>query len=345
VGFECDYCGTVRLTNVAALGNSSRGLILHGSGALTVVNSTIDGGGKGNGIDIWPSTGSVPTTSTVKVVNTILSNNRIAIELDLRNAPATLTTTHSTFWGSQITNLRTLSTDPDASRVDLPESEVPPGAANAVADPKYVSATDLHLSAGSPCIDSGAADGAPDHDLDQGVRPLDGDGSEDTDASAFDRGAYEFRIDGGMSGEGGTSGNDGGAAGNDSGAAGDDDGTAAHDSGGAGHGGRADTGGGGGSATPGSTGGALASGGTAGAAIAGGGRVVGAVSGAGGDADTGGNRGSVPTPAAGGDPPAGDRGGCGCVLTPGSDGAWGPISVLALIGLRRRYRKRSARAD
>jgi hypothetical protein len=65
-----------------------------------------------------------------------------------------------------------------------------PGTGNLDADPGFVDPAggDYHLQVGSPCIDSGTADGAPDHDLDGVPRPQN---------MAYDMGAYEwvgFRI-------------------------------------------------------------------------------------------------------------------------------------------------------
>ena len=54
-------------------------------------------------------------------------------------------------------------------------------------DPKFIkpdsgNSSDYHVMAGSPAIDSGSADGAPMHDLDQKTRPS---------GAGVDRGAYE----------------------------------------------------------------------------------------------------------------------------------------------------------
>jgi hypothetical protein len=105
VGFECDFCGHVQLTNVVAVGNWNHALVLHGAGAISVANATIDGAGRGHGLDIWPSPAHAGDTSAVELVNTIFSNNTVAIELDLLDH-ATLKTTHSTFWNNSAAHLR-----------------------------------------------------------------------------------------------------------------------------------------------------------------------------------------------------------------------------------------------
>ena len=81
-------------------------------------------------------------------------------------ATATITITNSDVWGNAQNFLG-----------------VTPGAGTISVDPQYVSATDAHLRVGSPCIDSGSATGAPDHDLDFVARPK---------GARVDMGAYEY---------------------------------------------------------------------------------------------------------------------------------------------------------
>jgi hypothetical protein len=71
-----------------------------------------------------------------------------------------------------------------------PPSTYVPGSTVISVDPKYAGApTNLQLSVGSPCIDTGVAMGAPDHDRIGNPRPIDGDG---LNGPQFDMGAYEF---------------------------------------------------------------------------------------------------------------------------------------------------------
>ncbi|MCP4325490.1 MAG: hypothetical protein GY787_27330 [Alteromonadales bacterium] len=56
-------------------------------------------------------------------------------------------------------------------------------------DPNFVSSGNSHLTLGSPCIDSGYDDRAPDIDLNRYPRPLDGDGDYILE---HDMGAFEF---------------------------------------------------------------------------------------------------------------------------------------------------------
>ncbi len=336
VGVECAYCGTARFTNFVARGNTIRAAIVYGDGTLSFVNSTFDG--NQHGADVWPqSTGR----AVVEFVNTILSNNTVAVELDLRFGNGFLTAQHSTFWSNR-SNLH-YKHWPSGTDVITAGTEVPAGAGNVVADPRYVSATDLHLSAGSPCIDSGSATGAPDHDVDQAIRPVDGDGVPDFDGSTFDRGAYEFAATGGeVGGAGGGSAAAGDAGSNGGGAAGA--GSDAESNGGGAAGG--DEAGGSGSASGGangaSTGGGDANGGLAGSANANGGNSMAGASG-GGDVAGGAGR-STGTGGAGGasSGTTPKHRGCSCALGAASAPRAGlPLFAVALGLLLRRARRKT----
>jgi MYXO-CTERM domain-containing protein len=159
------------------------------------------------------------------------------------------------------------------------------------ANPQYVSATDLHLQSSSVCIDSGAAPGmsslVSNHDLENHVRPVNGDVVADADGSEYDMGAYEFGSTMDAGGNGGTGGAGGmGGAGMAGGGAG---GSAAGASGNAGMGGVAGANGGAGMGGVAGASGNAGSGAASGAGTSGGG--ASGASGGGGDAGTSGEGG------------------------------------------------------
>jgi hypothetical protein len=222
---DCSYgvinIGTAVLTATNLLVfNNLQGFDLESSAQSTLFNSTVDN----NGISV--------SASNVVIKNSIISGGASAIQ-------GTAVVTYSDIWGA--------GDSPYVSGV---------GCFNA--DPLFVGASDYELQPGSPAIDSGDSLDAPDHDLDDVMRPLDGDG---VDGAEWDMGAYEApAVDTGSGGTGGTGGS-GGTGGTDA------------------TGGSAGTGG---SDATGGTGGTDASGGTGGTDATGG---SGALGGTGGDDD------------------------------------------------------------
>jgi hypothetical protein len=197
----------VTVTNALVQGNTMHGLLTQGISPLTVINCTVDG--NRSGISAWyVAQGSAPLTLDVQ--NTIFSNNRFAIDLDAGGPPSSLSTTvtQSTFWGNGMNSRFTNA--PGGTTISIAANDAPAGDGNGVVDPQYVSATDLHLTPSSPCIDSASAARAPDHDLDGNPRPVEGDRTADTDGSSFDRGAYELVPGSGNGGGGGSVGAGGG---------------------------------------------------------------------------------------------------------------------------------------
>jgi hypothetical protein len=358
-GVSSENGGSVTLANSLFQGNLNEGLMVM-SGSATAINCTFDRNYDG----VLAIPGGAATAPSVQIQNAILSNNTHSAFQDYAG-PASNTgirVSRSTFWGNTANALFPASTVDGAT--------APPGTEVAVADPKFVSATDLRLSAGSPCIDSGAAAGAPDHDLDGNPRPQ---------GTAVDLGAYEFAPGGG--GKGGTggvggAGGGGGGGGGNAGRGGGGAGAGGRGGGGAsGVGGGAGEGGGAGAASVGSggatagqsgamagtggsaagTGGATAgtggaAAGTSGAAAGTGGTAAGGTGGATGGTAAGGVSGATGGSAAGGGAtggrvPIGDAakdGGCDCDASGGHAPGTAVLLLVLAIGIATRRSRRGA---
>jgi MYXO-CTERM domain-containing protein len=294
------------------------------AGLVRAINCTFDH----NYIGIWVGV-------AVEVRNSIFSNNNRAVEA---SSSTRQTIVSSTFWANNFNLL--LHTSGSSTEVS--------GAGNEYLDPQYVAATDLRLSASSPCIDSGTAAGAPDHDLAFVARPQEGDLVPDSDGSTFDRGAYEFVADGSGGGEaGGSGGADGGSSTDGAGTGNAGGSGGANDETGAG-GGR--NGAGGAEALGGSAGRVGSAGGGAASAEGGASNAAGASgeSGKTGGASSGGSSGSGGVSSASGGVgtgAAGERGNeasCNCrAVGPKPRNSGALIAAFALVALAR-YRRRQA---
>jgi cysteine-rich repeat protein len=148
----------VTLRNVVATGNATA-LIFQDTGKTVITSTTVD-----------DNTYGLNTLGyDITVTNSIFTNNTIGI----MGPQFPFSPVYSDVWGN--------GTDYSAAT---------PGEGCVAVDPKYVSASNLHLQAGSACIDSGDASGSPpNHDYDGAIRPLDGDG---IGGPAYDMGAYEY---------------------------------------------------------------------------------------------------------------------------------------------------------
>jgi hypothetical protein len=295
---------TLTVTNVVVQRNRLQGISGYDTQALTVINSTVDGNGTGVFLRVIRT-----EPREVEIQNTILSNNGRAV--DLNDGAATMPVasaivTSSTFWANEA---NVVHFGQGATTVVASGSEATPGQSNMVADPRYASATDLRPTSSSPCIDSGAAPRAPDHDLDFTARPQ---------GAAFDRGAFELVPGGGAAGAAGGGGAAVGGAGGRAGAGG-----------GAGAGGVAGAGGGAGASGVAGAGGGGAGGlgGGAGTNASGGG----GASGLGGSAGVSGSSGGAAGGRGGGSPVNGAKAddGCGCHL----GGAGRDLGAAVLVAL------------
>ena len=100
---------------------------------------------------------------------------------------------NSIFWRNKPDQFDVLTTNPNyyVSQSDVDGGWSGPGDENIDDDPGFLSAGsgNFHLGIGSPCIDTGYRLGMPEEDLDEGLRPHDGDADGVAD---WDMGAYEF---------------------------------------------------------------------------------------------------------------------------------------------------------
>ena len=151
------FGGTLIMTNTIVANNHGDAGV-HLNGPATLTNVTV--AGNDGGILFNP-----PVSATLAVTNSIVYANNWSI-----GGP------------------------PGAGTVQATYSDIEGGWAgtgNIDADPLFVGGGDYHLQMNSPCIDTGTDTGAPDHDLDQNSRPLDGDGDG---MATTDMGAYELRL-------------------------------------------------------------------------------------------------------------------------------------------------------
>lgn len=150
--------------------------------------------------------------SSVTLVNTLVANNKgdagihVNASLTMVNVtladndgdvifnpinPSTLAITNSIVY-SQFTFLTGC---PIGSSCSVNYSDVQGwtggGTGNIKVDPRFASGDDYRLRPNSPCIDTGTNTGAPDHDLAQTPRPLDGNGDG---TAVTDMGAFEFKL-------------------------------------------------------------------------------------------------------------------------------------------------------
>jgi hypothetical protein len=164
---------------------TNTGIAVENSCTALLINNTIDGCATGMRLfDLgrWDPPYSLnPGGGTATVINTIIWNCTTSFRLE--DSPSTtiadpgshLTVIHSDVVGGQA-----------GVSISGAKSKVTWGAGNITLDPKFVNraASDFHLLASSPAIDTGTADQAPDVDLDGNPRPC---------GAGFDMGAYEVQ--------------------------------------------------------------------------------------------------------------------------------------------------------
>ena len=187
-----------KLTDCVISGNTSE----IGSGALAILSGDAFWGGNriencmitdNVGVGIWYGTNGDSGTWLVNC--TVTGNVAAGYEGGiLYKGRGTLYLSNSIVWGNDSANIVVDYHDPDFVATYSNVGGGWEGEGNIDADPLFADAanSDYHLTDGSPCIDSGTADGAPDTDFEGDLRPI-GDG--------YDMGADEHAEGGGDPGE------------------------------------------------------------------------------------------------------------------------------------------------
>ncbi len=152
---------TATLTNLLMHQNGSGGLRVDDA-TVNLANATVyDSGTYG----IYGDGANVTLTNVIAVDN----------GYGVRRASGIMSISHSNVWGNQYADL-----------YGSPQQ----GAGMISANPQFANApSDLRLSSSSLCIDAGTNVGAPMHDFDNVIRPLDGNG---IGGAQHDMGAYEY---------------------------------------------------------------------------------------------------------------------------------------------------------
>ncbi len=152
--------GSTTMTNVIVRDSGDYGVLLAG-GTANLHSAAVHKNG---------SFGVYATGGSGNITNTVITNNSWGVV----RSTGTVSISYSNVWGNgssfsgSISQSNILSANPQYQNGDL---------------------GDLRLQASSVCIDAGTATGAPDHDFNNVVRPLNGDG---INAAEYDIGPHEY---------------------------------------------------------------------------------------------------------------------------------------------------------
>jgi hypothetical protein len=175
------YGASAKISDCLFSGNTAHSggaLMAFESPAVTLINCLMDHNTAyniGGSLDIARSTADIVNCSVADNVGTYGSGGMWCFE-------STVNISNSIFWGNQPNGIEAGSLcSPTVVYSDMQDGNA--GTGNINDAPNFLAASDYHLAAGSPCIDSGSANNAPDHDLEGLSRPH---------GAGYDIGAYEY---------------------------------------------------------------------------------------------------------------------------------------------------------
>ncbi|MEW6608338.1 MAG: right-handed parallel beta-helix repeat-containing protein [bacterium] len=169
-GISCRNSSSPTITNCTISGNSANSIgggISCSSSSPTITNCTISGNSArdmSGGICCWYS--SSPTITNCSISGNSANNYGGGICCGNSSSP---TIVNSILWGDTPEEIYL-----SLSSIDITYSDIQGGYAgegNIDADPLFVGGGDYHLTADSPCIDTGTSANAPADDIDGDIRP------------------------------------------------------------------------------------------------------------------------------------------------------------------------------
>ena len=164
-------------------------------GFNTITNCIFSGNSANYAVDI-----RTEWASSTTITNCTFSGNNSNLSTRISNIYSTTTITNCILWGEsgqETLYISSSSPHPTVSYCNIDKDGYEGIDGNIRQDPLLVGAGDYHLQPGSPCIDAGTSDGAPETDIEGNERdddlctPNTGGGAY----PYYDMGAYEFKGD------------------------------------------------------------------------------------------------------------------------------------------------------